>query len=393
MNVSITNKNDYLKEANIIIEKESVEKKIDEILEFYKDKIAIPGFRIGKAPKEIIYKKLKKGIDELVIERLINETYENLIKENDWQPVGEIKISEYELTPEKELKFTILLEVIPDFSLKEYKGIPIRKLEITGFDKEFEEKVKTLQEKCATYTEIDRPAKEGDFLLIDYSLLDENNNLLEKKENLLIKIGDRKNHPEINKNLIGVESGKEILIKVDNYQYKIFIRSIREQHLPEINEKFAQELGFENLNALKEEIENEINEERERILEENNKKEVIEYLLNNHEFQPPPSLVKENFQFFLDNLNKKEKDLTEDLREKLLKEAERRAKLNCLLLKIAKRENIEVSEEEMEEKLKQFENLEEEKIYFLKKSGYLKRAILEEKVLKFLIDNAKIVED
>lgn len=393
MEISINNKADYLKEANIIIEKETVEKKIDEILEFYKDKITIPGFRIGKAPKEIIYKKFKKGIDELVIERLINETYEKLIKEKDWQPIGEIKISEYELTPEKELKFTILLEVIPDFSLKEYKGIPIKKLEITGFDKKFEEKIKTLQEKCATYTELERPAKEGDFLLIDYSLLDENNNLIEKRENLLIKIGDEKNHPEINKNLVGVEREREILIKVDNYQYKIFVRSVREQHLPEINEKFAQELGFENLMALKEEIENEINEERERIIEENNKKEIIEYLLNNHDFQPPPSLVKEFFKSFLDNLNTKEEDLNEDLKEKILKEAEKRAKLICLLLKIAKRENIEVREEEIEERLKQLEDLEEEKIYLLKKSEYLKRAILEEKVLKFLVENAKIVED
>ncbi len=393
MDISITNRTDYLKEANIIIEKEIVEKKIDEILEFYKDKIAIPGFRIGKAPKEIIYKKFKKGIDELVIERLVNETYEKLIKENEWQPVGEIKISEYELTPEKELKFTLLLEVIPDFSLKEYKGIPIKKLEITGFDKKFEEKVKALQEKCATYTELDRPAKEGDFLLIDYSLLDENNNLIEKKENLLVKIGDEKNHPEINKNLMGVEREKEILIKVDNYQYKIFVRSIREQHLPEVNEKFAQELGFENLKALKEEIENEINEERERIIEENNKKEVIEYLLNNHDFQPPPSLVKENFQSFLNNLNIREEELKEDLKEKILKESEKRAKLICLLLKIAKKENIEVSEEEIEERLKQLGDLEEEKIDLLKKSDHLKRTILEEKVLKFLVENAKIMED
>ncbi|MEO0088417.1 MAG: trigger factor [candidate division WOR-3 bacterium] len=393
MNISITNRNDYLKEANIIIEKEIVEKKIDEILEFYKDKIAIPGFRIGKAPKEIIYKKLKKGIDELAVEKLINETYENIIKENDWQVVGEAKVSEYELTPQKELRFTLLLEIIPDFPLKEYKGIPIKKLTITGFDQEFEKKVKDLQEKCATYTELDRPAKEGDFLLIDYSLLDENNKVVEKREGILIKIGDENNHPEINKSLVGVERDKEIFIKVDNYQYKIFIRSIREQHLPEINEEFARALGFENLKALKEEIENQIKEEREKIQEENNKKEIIEYLLTNHDFEPPPTMVKEKLQFFLDNLNKKEEDLTEDFKDKLLKEAEKRAKLSCLLLKIAKKENIDVSEEELEEMVSRFENFEEDKISLLKKSNYLKRIILEEKVLKFLIDNAKIIED
>ncbi|MCS7249845.1 MAG: trigger factor [candidate division WOR-3 bacterium] len=393
MNVSIINKNEYLKEASIVVEKEIVEKKIDEILEFYKDKIAIPGFRIGKAPKEIIYKKLKKGIDELVIEKLINEYYENLIKEKDWQVVGEVKITEYELTPEKELKFTILLEIIPDFPLKEYKEIPIKKFEITGFDEEFEKRVRALQEKCATYTELDRPAKEGDFLLIDYSLLDENNNLLEKRENLLIKIGDEKNHPELNKNLIGVEAGKEVLIRINNNQYKIFIRSVREQHLPEINEEFAKALGFESLKALKEEIENEINEEREKLLEENNKKEVINYLLNNYEFQPPPSLVKEKFQFFLNNLNKKEEDLTEELKKRLLEEAEKQAKLSCLLLKIAKKENIEVNEEELEESLNQFENIEENEISLLKKSNLLKRMILEEKVLKFLVEKAKIIED
>lgn len=393
MNVSITNKNEYLKEVGVVLDKEVVEKKIDEILESYKDKVVIPGFRVGKAPKEIIYKKFKKGIDEIVIERLINETYENLIKEKGWQVVGEAKISEYELTPQKELKFTILLEIIPDFPLKEYKGIPIKKLEITGFDKEFEKKVRALQEKCATYTELDRPAKEGDFLLVDLYLLDENNNISEKRENLLIKVGAEENPPEINKNLIGVEREQEVLIKGDNYQYKIFVRSVREQHLPEINEEFAKELGFENLKALKEDIENEINEERERILEENNRKEVIEYLLNNYEFQPPPSMIREKFQFFLNNLNKREEELAEDLKEKLLNEAERRAKLSCLLLKIAKQENMEVSEEELEETLKQWENLEEDKISLFKKSDYLKRVILEEKVLKFLVDNARIIED
>jgi trigger factor len=393
LNITITNKTEYLKEANITIEKEIVEKKIDEILELYKDKIAIPGFRLGKAPKELIYKKLKKGIDELVIEKLISETYENLIKENDWQVVGNPKISEYELTEEKELKFTLLLEVIPDFPLKEYLGIPIKKINLTGFDKEFEKRVRFLQEKCATYSELDRPAKEGDFLLIDYSLFDQNNKLLEKKENLLIKVGDEQNHPEINKNLIGVERGKELEINIGNYLYKIFVRSVREQQLPEINEEFAKALGFESLKALKEEIENEIQEEREKIIEENNNKEIIEYLINNHDFQPPPSLVREKFQSFLENLNKKEEELSEDVKKELLKEAERRAKLSVILLKIAKKENIEVKEEEVEEELNQLENLEKEKIDLLKKSDYLKRILLEEKVLKYLLEKAHIIED
>ncbi|MGQ9678446.1 MAG: hypothetical protein ACUVUD_04110, partial [bacterium] len=221
--------------------------------------------------------------------------------------------------------------------------------------------------------------------------------------NVTFQVGNENNHPEINRVLLGVNPGDERRAEIifpEDYQdktlagrtitYQFTTRAVRERHLPEISEEFASDLGFESLDALRQAINNEILAEREEQIEQELKSQVIDHLVSIHNFEPPQSWVEEHISRVRRQLNLPD---SPEIREKILPTAVRAAKFDCIVIRIAAQENIEVSDEDIQkqvDELAQNTGRKPDEIASLLDTTSYRFYTLQRKVLRLILDRAVI---
>ena len=407
LEIEINRPKEWLRELEITVEPEKVKERIEEYTRIYMRKAQIPGFRKGKAPKNIIEKRFSKSIISDACDSLIDETYKEAIESNGFKPLTPGRVEEMKLRDDKSLKFKVSFEIIPEFNLSPYKKIKVERREPKGLKEELERRLSHLQEKMATFISVSRPSKEGDFILMDYLPFENNRPKGKREKGVLVMVGDKLNFPEINRALLGVSPNtqKDVEVKFpDDYQdeslrgkrviYRLWIRDVKERILPELNDAFAKSLNFNSLNELKKKLEEDIERESERLVLQDIKNQIYDYLLRSHSFQPPPSLIGLAYENLLSEYRAEDSEPT---RKKLLPLAIRRVKLQLILDRIAEEEKIEVKEEEIDERIKEYARVFKmdpdrlkDNFYRLRRIESLKRDILREKVSDLLLKYAEV---
>jgi trigger factor len=410
MQITMTEPEPWLRELEIEVEPERVRQKIAEEVDHLQRDAEIPGFRRGHAPRSLIESRFASAIEAQTAGELIREAYEAAIAEKDLRPIKPGEIGDYELTPGRNLRFKISLEVLPDFELKNYLGIPVKRREPTGFDAEFERRLNLLREKLASYTPLSRPSQAGDYLLVDYTVTGERGHDAEscppfsdRKTNIMLLVGDRENLPALNEQLVGLQPGeeKDVVVRVpDDYEDKAFagrtlkyhigVRSIKEKHRPELDQEFAANLGFENLDQVREYLNTEIMSDREKAIESDELNQIYQCLLANHNVEPPPSLVEDVYQQMLLTNRITE---TEETKDRLRKVAQAKAKFQMIVARIAREEKIEVSDEERNKVIEDYvanTRAKHEEFEAMRRSESFRYRLLEDKVMHYLLEKAQI---
>ncbi len=361
MEISIRTPAEWLREIEVQIEAEQLKSRLDSLLNEYQEKAALPGFRRGKVPRHILERRLGNALEATVVEELVEKTLEEVLSTNNIKPASRAKIDNLKIEDDKSIRFKALVEVIPDFELQDYNGIPLRREVPSGFDAEFEKRFNALREKCAIFQPVLRPARNGDFVSIDYVLKEKDRVIAGPKNNISIQVGAENNHPAINQALLGAVIGEERTGTIEfppdhpdknlagkTVVYHLKVRGIKEKKLPEVNDEFAQDLGYENLDALRQSLNEEILAEWDKQVKDGLYQQIIDQLTSRHQFNPPRSWVEMHIAHLLQEFKLPD---TPETREKLLPAAEKTARLDCIILRIAQRENITVSDEEIANKI------------------------------------------
>lgn len=405
MEINIKDTKPWLKEIEVTIEPERVKHKIEQITASYANKAQVPGFRKGKVPRPILQRRYGATFEAMAIDELFDEAFKEIIQNNNLQPVSQAQISDYTLTDDKTLKFELSFEVIPEFELKNYVGIKIKKQEPTGFDEEFDRRVRILQEKCATYISLNRPAENNDYILVDYEIYEQNKLVGKKQSGVMIELGSNNNHPNINQALLGVKPGDEKMVSVSfpedfsdktlanrTLEYKFYVRDIKEKKLPEIDDEFAKDLGFKDLSELKDQLNQEIMLDRARIIEDDLKSQIYHYLVSEHNFDPPNVYVEMAYK---EIINEYQFQDSEETRKKLANHAQERARFTIILDKIAEKENIKPTEQDIEQELEKYRRLgiNESQLAMIKTSPVFISRITHNRVMDWLLQKAEIITE
>lgn len=392
----------WLKELTVTIEPERVKKKIEDVSASHSHKASVPGFRKGKIPRPILQRRYGATFESLALDELFDEVYKEMIKNNGFKPITQAKVTDYTLADDKTLKFDISFEIIPEFELKNYVGIKVKKQEPTGFDEEFDRRVKALQERCATFTTLDRSAENNDFILSDYEIYENDRLTAKKQTGVMIQVGSDKNRPEINQILLGAKAGEEKTVTITfpadypdkdftnrTLLYKFFVRDIKERHLPEIGDTLATDLGFRDLNELRTQINEDILQDRVKVVEEDLKNQVYRYLISEHKFEPPASIVEMTYRDILTEYNLKD---SEESKTKLMSNAEERAKFDIIISRIAEKESITPKSDDIDKELEKFGSagIEKEKLDMLRTSPILFSRIQKNMTVDWLLEKAEI---
>jgi trigger factor len=359
---------------------------------------------------------------------LIQHSFFEAIKENNLEVVGSPEIATGEFDSNGPFKYDATVEIRPEIADIDYKGLSLEKKLYEVSDEEVQTQLKILQKNLAELKPIseDRPLREGDFALIDYEGFKDGKPFPEtqKTENFTIKIGEGRISKDFDKALVGMRPGENREVKVhfpEDYfntqlanQTIIFqttLKEIREEDLPEIDDKLAKNLGnYETLEELKKEITKNLTQGYAKRVERELNDQIFEALIAKTDFEVPQILIKYELDgimadfersFASRNASMESLGITrQKISEQYRETAEKQARRHLILDKLIAQEKVAVSDEdlkiafeEMSETFKQpFEKIKSFYGQNSDKLDVLKQTLLEKKAIKLIIDHGDVKE-
>ena len=353
-----------------------------------KNKINVPGFRKGKAPRKMIEKLYGAEIFfEEAANSIIPDAYSKAAKESELDIVSQPKISVVQLESGKPFVFEAEVAVRPEVELGTYKGVEVSKADTEVTDADIKEELKKVQDQNSRTVSIDdRAVKDGDMTVIDFEgFVDGVAFDGGKGENYPLTIGSHSFIDNFEDQIIGMNIGDEKDINVtfpEDYHaenlkgkpatFKVSVKEIKEKQLPELDDDFAQDVSdFDTLAEYKEDLKKKIAERKEADAKSKKESEVLAKVVEASNMDIPQAMIDtqvnrmvEDFAMRLQQQGLSVEQyfqytgLTPDkIMEDMKPEAVKRIKNSLVLEAIAKAENIEVSDEEFENELKKMADM------------------------------------
>ena len=385
--------------------------------------INIPGFRKGKAPRNVVEQHV--GADRIkyeALEALLPRVFQQAIKDNDLDVITQPTVESYDYNVGEDLKIVAKVEVRPEFELKEYKGISVDVDEYVIPEDAYEKSLENMLDRAATYEiVVDRPAKADDLVKFDFEGFS-NGEKIEHGDgkNYTLDLAHSKFIPGFAEQLVGHSVDEEFDINVtfpEEYHeeklkgapatFKIKIHEIKQRVRPELNEEFAKKLGFDTVDALKDDIKNFLQKDKEERDKRSAEAAVVDKIVGNVEIDIQQSMIDREQEVLLNEYkhrlaqqgftyeqaveNQGEEMILNSTKEDALK----RIKNTLVIDKIAKLENISLEPDDMKSKVDEMQAM-----YGLDRNELMKQLamnpnmlssisqqILSEKVTNFLIEN------
>jgi trigger factor len=336
----------------------------------------IPGFRPGKVPLGIVRTRFAKDIQEQVIERLLPQTFYEAIADKGLELVGEPRLDHMDPYIEgAPVKYKAEFQVKPRFELGEYRGLVIDDPKIEVADHDVENMIERLREQASAYRpETERGLEEGDFAMIEMTTSGEG--IEAETRGGHFRLGEETPMPELHDALRGKKTGESASFEKTygedahderfrgkNIRHDVTLKEIRVQEKPEVTNEFAQSTGgWETVEQMREAITADIRKHRELEARRLKASQIGELLIAAHEMEVPELLVTEevgkslqNYARFLASqgidIEKADVDWRK-MRLEFLPEAEKRVKRALILEKIAKKENLIVSDVEVDAEIR-----------------------------------------
>ena len=379
----------------------------------------VPGFRPGKAPRDVLEQHFKDQAKEKVLENLVSRSLRDALKDKQIEFLGRPTIKGIEFTPEK-LSYEAHLEVAPEIKLGKYRGLSAKKNEAKVEADEVEKTLKNIQESLAKYSAVEnRPAVMGDFLIADYTLTVDGKEA-EKRTDDWFELREGEFLKGFSTQLVGVKSGEEREVKIEFPEkfgrkewagktgvFQVKVKEIKEKKLAPIDDELAKETGeFQTLAELRQQIEKQIESEKKRKAEVEFETTLLDLLLKETSFPVPQGVIDRRLNYLaestLEDLHKRgtpaevlEKE-AKAIIEKHQLEAERQVRLSFLLDAIAKKEKLELTNSDFEAKYQETAERHRQSLDAIQKyyaehadaKESLGMQILNEKVVQLIKDSA-----
>src|SRR3984957_15506401 len=397
-----------------------VEKETERAVAEIQRKVKLPGFRPGKAPIGLVKQRFAGDIRQDVLEKLVPRFFRAAADKDHLQVVGQPNVSDVHFHSGEPIKFKAEFEVAPTFELGEYRGITITYDEPEVSDAEVDARLEEIREQKAEYVNEDpRPLVDGDYAVVS---LESVSGVAEKvsQDEVMLKIGDDATMKEFRENLRGAapdESREFDVTYPEDYdrkplagrtvRFRATVKAVRRKELPEVNDEFAKDLGdYQTLDDLKDAVRKSMLAEREQKAQEVAKQELIERLVDLHDFPVPDAYIDRQVEINVENQLRTlaaqgidPKSIKLDwakVRESQKDRAVRDVKASLLLDKIADREAVVATQEEVDREVQRIAKQQREAVALtrakLQKEGVIGRIagnIRTEKTLSFLFDHAR----
>ncbi|MBD3415186.1 MAG: trigger factor [Candidatus Aminicenantes bacterium] len=412
--------NDCQKEMKITIPEEQVNKEYQKALSHFSGQAKIKGFRQGKAPIDLVKQMYQEDIKNAIINNLAPQAINKAFSEKKLNPVSSPVITDLDYQEGKALNLTFRFEVWPEFDLPPYKNITVKKEETDVSSKDVDKSLEDLREKSAKFNSVEnRGADQDDYVFAEIKGMDLETKKMLPTEKTVVLVGHPDNEKSLNEALQGMkaEEQKKFTVEYPNdhknkrlagktIQYTVQVLSIKVKSLPELNDDFAKDLGeFKDLKSLKQEIKKELRSAKKNHSQQSLTEKIMSQISDKVDIDLPETMVQQetrsNIERVLSSRPQGQQKLSAQEMDKLKKDAQKKAKdsiKNHLILnKISEKENIEISDEELEKEYKSLAETNKVPVARIKeymnqegRKDNLKQNLRIRKTIDFIIDNAKI---
>jgi trigger factor len=411
------------------VEAAEVIKGLDEAFKKVVKQINVPGFRKGKMPRQMFEKKF--GVESLyqdALDVLLPDAYANAIEEAGINPVDRPEIDVEQMEKGLNLIFKATVTVMPEVKLGEYKGIEVEKFNTEVTDEDVDNEIKTLQERQAELVikEEGQAAAEGDTVVLDFEgFVDGEAFEGGAAENHSLELGSNSFIPGFEEQLVGLETGSEKDIEVnfpEEYHaaelagkpavFKVKIHEIKSKELPELDDEFAKDVDdeVETLAELKEKTRKNLEHDKMHQEESHIRDTVIEKAAANAEMDIPEVMISNEVDRMMKDFEQRIQSQglnlelyyqfsgqdEEALKAQMLDEAKNQVRVSLTLDAIAKAENIEATEEDVNAEIEKMAEMYKMEVADIKKAlgslENLKGDLKINKAIDFLVENRKTVE-
>lgn len=385
MSVQVEKLEKNMAKLTIEVSSEEFENAIAKAYKKNKNKISMPGFRKGKAPRAMIEKMYGKGIFyEDAANSIIPDAYADAAKESELEIVAQPEIDVTQIESGKPFIFTATVALKPEVTLGEYKGIEVEKKEVEVTDEEVEAEINKVRESNARMLDIDdRATQDGDTVLIDFDgYVDGKQFEGGKADDYSLVLGSHSFIDNFEEQLVGKNIGDDVEVNVtfpENYQaeelqgkpavFKVKIKEIKVKELPELDDDFAQDVSnFDTIAEYKEDLKKKLTENKEEALKREREEAVIGKIIENAQMDIPEQMVDaqthQMTQEFAQRLSSQGLSIDQYMQftgltpqkmiEELKPQALKRIQSRLVLEAVVAAENIETTEEELD---KEIENM------------------------------------
>lgn len=422
MKVQVEALDSVTKKVEVLLPEETIASIRESIYDEVKKTAKIKGFRPGKVPRPMIMQYYKEFIEDETRKRMLQDTMWEALKEANIDPIIE-PVANF---LEGDKGYTLECEVLPEIELPQYKGVEIEAEPVTVTDADLEGRIENMRAFHASFEAKEgenAAAEKGDFIVIKYQGYLNGEPVKQiAAESYPLELGNAMLMPEFENSVIGMKQNEERDIEVpfpDDYPdkeiagkkltFKVTMNEIKRKVLPELNDEFARDMSYENLEVMRTGVKEELINEREGFRKRELTNKAMEALLKGMDIPVPKRFLDKRVHGMIEeaqsryqqqNFSAEEmQSITERMHADLGKKAEDRIRVEIILARIAEKEGFKAEDSEVEERLKTIAQ-DANKTYNEVKGIYeqyglipgVKDQIIEEKAVDLVLENA-VVKD
>jgi trigger factor len=384
MNVKRTNKSETELTLTITVDEKELAILKQKAVKTLGSQMKLAGFRPGKAPATVVEKQIDQNkLQVEVLQDAIEEHYRSAATNENIKPLASPKIDVKKFVPFTQLEFEAEIEILPAVKLADYKKIKKTAPKVTVTEKEINDVIDNLRQRVSKKESVDRPAKNGDDVIIDFEGVNEKGDVVAgaSGKDYALNLGSKTFIPGFEEGLVGLKQGDTKDLKLafpkdyhaknlagTKITFKTTVSDVKEVVLPEADDKFASTVGpFKSLADLKKDIKDQLLEQKTQEESNKIKDEILEEIVKKSKIILPKTLVEDQIESLAQDMRqnlvyrgitlpeyiKQEgyKDES-DWKQKALKpQAERRVSVGIVLAEIAEAEKLTVSDAELKERL------------------------------------------
>ena len=385
MNITVTDQEQCKKQLRLEISAETVRAETDKIAADLARKINVPGFRPGHVPKSVVKTRFRKELRDEVLSQLLPHSLGDAIKEKDLKVIGEPSVEDLKFKDDDSIDVVFNVEVAPEFTLSNYKELPLTKRVFKVRDEDVDNVVERYRQSQAELIPVeDRPSQAGDILTVTLNGKVESKDDSEpvediRQEDLDIELGAQSVLKGFTEGLSGVRPGDHTTFQVeypDDYKpekyagrrvnFEADVTAVRTKEFPDVDDDFAHSVNeqFNTLEDLRADIRSKLEKEAEQRTEDDFRSGTVEKLVDRNRFDVPEYVINKQIdarmktlfrQMAAQGMDPRMLKLDwESIRDGQHERAEREVRGSFILDKIAQTENIDVSEEELSAELKEY---------------------------------------
>lgn len=384
MKVRVEDKGSCRKIVHVEVPSDAVVGEYESVVNAFAKAARIPGFRPGKAPRNVVEKHYEKKISEETRDRLLPDLYRKAVDDKKVDTVNIIDVGHVEFVKDRGMNFSVTVDVVPEFKLPKYKKISLKKNKIEVKDSDVDNTLNRILENFSKFEDVKgRSVKRDDLVMVDYTSICDGKSVetiaagsagIGEGHDFWMMVSEPELVPGFCSGIEGADIGSTREIKVhfpDDYRvtvlggkdavYTVTVKNIREKVLPKLDDDLLKRFEVKSEAELRDKIRADLQKEQEQMEQVRLKNEITKYLLEKVDFSLPQSIVEHETELIARNMQERlamqggtkvqiEKERV-NIIESARKNAEERVRVSYILQSIADEEKVEVSEDNMKERL------------------------------------------